>query len=99
MNITDTKNAPAAIGPYSQAISVGNLLFTSGQIPLDPATGAVVGETVEQQAEQAVKYHLVAVAPIGGQTVQNGFIRIEDFKVSLTEGYIALSHAVIPAHI
>ncbi len=55
MNITDTKNAPAAIGPYSQAISVGNLLFTSGQIPLDPATGAVVGETVEQQAEQVMK--------------------------------------------
>lgn len=55
MNITDTKNAPAAIGPYSQAISVGNLLFTSGQIPLDPATGAVVGESVEQQAEQVMK--------------------------------------------
>lgn len=55
MKITDTKNAPAAIGPYSQAISVGNLLFTSGQIPLDPATGAVVGETVEQQAEQVMK--------------------------------------------
>lgn len=55
MNITDTKNAPAAIGPYSQAISVGNLLFTSGQVPLDPATGAVVGEHVEQQAEQVMK--------------------------------------------
>lgn len=55
MNITDTKNAPAAIGPYSQAISTGNLLFTSGQIPLDPATGAVVGECVEQQAEQVMK--------------------------------------------
>lgn len=55
MNITDTKNAPAAIGPYSQAISVGNLLFTSGQIPLDPATGAVVGATVGQQAEQVMK--------------------------------------------
>lgn len=55
MNITDTKNAPAAIGPYSQAISAGNLLFTSGQIPLDPATGTVVGEHVEQQAEQVMK--------------------------------------------
>ena len=55
MNITDTKNAPAAIGPYSQAISAGNLLFTSGQIPLDPATGSVVGENVEQQAEQVMK--------------------------------------------
>ena len=55
MNKIHTENAPAAIGPYSQAISVGNLLFTSGQIPLDPATGAVVGETVEQQAEQVMK--------------------------------------------
>ncbi len=36
-----TQNAPAAIGPYSQAIEVGEFLFTSGQIPLDPATGAI----------------------------------------------------------
>ena len=41
MKIIHTENAPAAIGPYSQAIVCGNLLFTSGQIPLDPATGAV----------------------------------------------------------
>ena len=54
MNITDTKNAPAAIGPYSQAISVGNLLFTSGQIPLDPATGELAGDTIETQARQSV---------------------------------------------
>ena len=40
-----TTKAPAAIGPYSQAIKAGNLLFTSGQIPIDPATGKLAGET------------------------------------------------------
>lgn len=55
MKITETSQAPAAIGPYSQAISVGNLLFASGQIALDPGTGAVVGKTIEQQAEQVMK--------------------------------------------
>ena len=51
----DTDNAPAAIGPYSQAFRTGNLLFCSGQIALDPATGDVVGSTIEEQAEQAIK--------------------------------------------
>jgi 2-iminobutanoate/2-iminopropanoate deaminase len=44
-----TTKAPAAIGPYSQAIKAGNLLFTSGQIPIDPATGKLAGETIEMQ--------------------------------------------------
>ena len=48
-----TTNAPAAIGPYSQAITVGNLLFTSGQIPINPATGEIPSG-VEAQAEQAL---------------------------------------------
>lgn len=51
----DTKQAPAAIGPYSQGIICGELLFTSGQIPLSPATGEVVGATIEEQAEQVMK--------------------------------------------
>lgn len=50
-----TKNAPAAIGPYSQAIRCGNMLYSSGQIPLDPATGNMVGETITEQAEQVMK--------------------------------------------
>ncbi|SFG41606.1 RidA family protein [Oribacterium sp. WCC10] len=49
-----TTNAPAAIGPYSQAMKVGNLVFCSGQIPVDPATGNVA-ETVAEQAEQSCK--------------------------------------------
>ena len=49
-----TPNAPAAIGPYSQAIRIGDLLFTSGQVPLDPATGAVVEGGIEEQARQSL---------------------------------------------
>ena len=45
-----TNDAPAAIGPYSQAVTVGNLVFTSGQIPLDPVTGEMVGKDVTEQA-------------------------------------------------
>lgn len=50
----NTKKAPAAIGPYSQAIEAGNLIFTSGMIPIDPETGELVTESVEAQAEQAL---------------------------------------------
>lgn len=50
-----TSNAPAAIGPYSQGIQAGNLVFTSGQIPTDPATGGVVSGGVALQAKQAIE--------------------------------------------
>jgi 2-iminobutanoate/2-iminopropanoate deaminase len=49
-----TANAPQAIGPYSQAIKVGNLLFVSGQLPADPATGNIVGEDITVQTGQAL---------------------------------------------
>ena len=55
LKVTSTEKAPAAIGPYSQAIEFNNILFTSGQIPLDPATGEIVGTTIEEQAEQIMK--------------------------------------------
>ncbi len=55
MRITDTKKAPAAIGPYSQAVSTGNLLFTSGQIALDPQTGEMVGDDIVSQTGQLIK--------------------------------------------
>lgn len=50
-----TKNAPDAIGPYSQAVKCGNLLFTSGQIAINPATGNVDAVTIEEQTEQICK--------------------------------------------
>ena len=55
LKVTSTEKAPAAIGPYSQAIEFNNILFTSGQIPLDPATGEIVGTTIDEQAEQVMK--------------------------------------------
>jgi 2-iminobutanoate/2-iminopropanoate deaminase len=55
LKVTNTEKAPAAIGPYSQAVGFGDLLFTSGQIALDPATGEVVGSTIEEQTEQVMK--------------------------------------------
>ena len=53
--IVFTENAPAAIGPYSQAMKANGFLFASGQVPLSPETGAVVGTTIEEQAEQSCK--------------------------------------------
>ena len=55
MKTIHTEHAPAAIGPYSQALQTGNLLFASGQVPLSPETGEVVGTTLVEQAEQVMK--------------------------------------------
>lgn len=55
MKKISTSKAPAAIGPYSQAIMVDKLLFASGQIPINPATGEIEGITIEEQATQAIK--------------------------------------------
>lgn len=55
LKVLNTPKAPAAIGPYSQAIVLNNILFSSGQIPADPATGAIVGSDITGQAEQVMK--------------------------------------------
>ena len=65
--VVQTPDAPAAIGPYSQAIVCGGLVFTSGQIPLDPTTGLVVGEDIRAQAEQVMK-NLTAVLEAAGSS-------------------------------
>ncbi|MGN0558783.1 MAG: RidA family protein [Acutalibacteraceae bacterium] len=54
-NKIHTDNAPAAIGPYSQAVTTGNLVFTSGQIAINPATGNIEGKTIEEQTLQVMK--------------------------------------------
>ena len=54
MKVISTNKAPAAIGPYSQAIVTGGYVFTSGQIPIDPATGEVAGDCIVCQAEQVM---------------------------------------------
>lgn len=64
-----TDNAPAAIGPYSQAIVFGNMLFTSGQVPINPATGEVEAEGIAAQALQVMK-NLDAVLTEAGSSFQ-----------------------------
>ena len=64
-----TSNAPEAIGPYSQAIICGNMLFTSGQIPINPATGNVETEGITDQATQVMK-NLAAVLEEAGTTFE-----------------------------
>ncbi len=63
-----TPNAPEAIGPYSQAMKVGGLLFTSGQIPINPANGNIEAVTIEEQTEQVCK-NLVAVLEAAGTSI------------------------------
>ena len=63
--VISTKQAPAAIGPYSQAIVAGNMLITSGQLGLDPETGAFVGNNVTEQTEQVFK-NLKAILDAAG---------------------------------
>ena len=65
-----TEKAPAAVGPYSQAIEVNGMLYTSGQIPLNPATGTIVGDNVTEQAEQVMK-NLKAVLEAAGTSTDN----------------------------
>lgn len=67
--IVYTNNAPDAIGPYSQAMVVGNLVFTSGQIAIDPADGTIKAETIAEQTEQVCK-NLTAVLEAAGTSIE-----------------------------
>lgn len=64
-----TQQAPAAIGPYSQAVKVGKLVYTSGQIPIDPATGAIAVADITGQTEQVMK-NLAAVLQAAGSSFE-----------------------------
>ena len=68
--VISTSNAPAAIGPYSQAIETDGYVFTSGQIPINPATGEVEGKTIEEQTEQ-VMHNIGALLEASGLTFAN----------------------------
>lgn len=68
MKTVETKNAPAAIGPYSQAKIFNNLVFTSGQIPVNPATGAIEANDIEGQTEQVCK-NVAAVLEAAGTSI------------------------------
>jgi len=66
-NVINTKNAPAAIGPYSQAIEVNGTLYISGQVPIDPATGKVVEGGINEQTEMVMK-NIEAILTEAGYT-------------------------------
>ena len=68
--VISTPKAPAAIGPYSQAIKVGNLVYTSGQIPIDPATGSFVEGGIKEQTRQSL-LNVKAVLKAAGLTMSN----------------------------
>ena len=68
--VIHTDRAPAALGPYSQAIKVGGLVFCSGQIPIDPAANAVTAVTIEDQTRQAIT-NLKNVLEAAGSSLQN----------------------------
>ena len=68
--IIETANAPAAIGPYSQAVSVDGWVFLSGQIPIDPATAKIVSDDIARQTEQVMN-NIKAVVEKAGGTMQN----------------------------
>lgn len=70
MKTVETKNAPSAIGPYSQAIISGNYVFTSGQIPLDPASGNLIEGGIAEQTEQVIK-NLSAVLEAADTGLEN----------------------------
>ena len=69
MEIISTKKAPAAIGPYSQGMRTNELLFTSGQIPIDPSTGEVVEAEITAQAKQSIE-NVGAVLAAGGSSFE-----------------------------
>lgn len=81
--VIQSTSAPAAIGPYSQAIKVGNLLFCSGQIALDPKTMQMVGATAAEQAEQVLK-NLAAVLAAGGGSMAS-VVRTTIYLVSMSD--------------
>lgn len=69
MEKVSTNLAPKAIGPYSQAVKVGGMVYTSGQIPLDPVSGSIVGEDISSQTEQVMK-NLSAVLEAAGSSLK-----------------------------
>ncbi|HEV2944951.1 MAG TPA: Rid family detoxifying hydrolase [Solirubrobacteraceae bacterium] len=79
--IVKAPGAPAAIGPYSHAVRAGGLLFCSGQIPLDPATGELMGETPAEQARRCLE-NLDAVCAAAGATLRDA-VRITIYMTGL----------------
>ena len=80
--IISTKNAPQAIGPYSQAVKAGNLMFISGQIPLDPKTGDLVSQSIEDQAKQVLE-NVKSICEAAGYSLDD-IVKISIFLTDLS---------------
>ena len=100
MNIISTEKAPGAIGPYSQGYTVGGLVFTSGQIPVDPATGAVA-EGIAAQADQSCRNvgAILAAAGVGFDKVVKTTCFLADIAdfAAFNEVYASKFEAPFPA--
>ena len=96
--IISTEKAPAAIGPYSQAVKAGNLLFISGQIPVDPATGEVVEATIQAQTAQSLT-NLKAILAHAGGTMVKTTVFLSDMEnfVEMNRVYKTFFEAECPA--
>ena len=70
-SVVSSKNAPSAIGPYSQAIRAGDLLFVSGQIPIDPATGKLIEDVTIQTQTRRVMENVLAIVRAAGGSAEN----------------------------
>ena len=96
-----TENAPAAIGPYSQAVRYGNLLLVSGQIPLDPETGEIVAGGIEVQAKRVLE-NLKAIVEAGGMELRHVlkcscFLQNMDHFAAFNSVYHGYFKDVLPA--
>jgi 2-iminobutanoate/2-iminopropanoate deaminase len=80
--VIDAPAAPAAIGPYSHAVRAGDLLFCSGQIPLDPRSGELVGESAAEQARQCLR-NLAAVCEAAGASLRDA-VRVTVYMTDLS---------------
>lgn len=83
MKVINTKSAPSAIGPYSQAIQVGNLVYTSGQIPIDPSTGSFVEGGIKEQTRQSLS-NVQAILKEAGLTM-NDVIKTTVFLTDMND--------------
>lgn len=99
--VIHTDKAPAAIGPYSQAIQIGQLLFTSGQVPIDPETGAIVEGGIQEQARQSlnnIKAILNAVGTNMGAVVKTTvFLQDMNDFAAMNEVYAQFFQEPYPA--
>lgn len=96
-----TNNAPSAIGPYSQGIRLGNLVFTSGQVPINPQTGELVAENIKAAAKQSLE-NVKAVLEASGTSMDNVvkstvFLKDMNDFASVNEVYAEYFNGIMPA--